>query len=155
ESCLADGRPSTETPPLAGVCEPIRIDFGELRLETAVAEEACDGNKLSAESRARLARDAEKWLKPAEALVRLVGPDASPGKAEWLITLAAPESQVVYLRQRATSPGVTFKGLERVGRVAEFGPFRPESVERELPEALVRIARARNLLSLTQGLLEE
>lgn len=122
--------------PVGGRCEPAYIDYGTLQLIVAV-----EGTGPHSQT---LRQHLSDIARERGSLITLA---ANPGGADWLFQLKNSEALLspVYTTLAMTPPAQT---------PARFGPYPVGDVDR-IKAVLERIARARNLLTLTAAGMEE
>lgn len=147
EPCACGATPIRRDLPEGGQCRPVYIDYGDMRIGVAVdrivgLEVAADGSKpvpLPDAERKRLGDLLQGIAKGPGALIKVV---AEPGRADWLIRLAAPQTGQVYL-----VPGSGWSLDQGTGGLPPlFGPLAAEV--QVLKDHLTRIARVKHLLRI-------
>ena len=141
--CGYKEQPERKDLPDGGLCRPVYVDYGELKLTLSVDRADDAGKPVSAADQQRL-RDALQQLDQAfkeegSILVQVV---ENPGAAQWLLRIQPADSGKVYL---VPSTGQVKAG-EKTERAQFFGPV-PEGEQRVpwLKDRLARIAGAENL----------
>jgi hypothetical protein len=126
--------------PIGGVCVPVVVDVGDMRLRVAVDPRDNHGGEVPKSGRARLQRRLKELSGDADSLLA-VGDD--PRRAQWLVRY---DSGKVYL--------IPAEGLEaRAGELPPlYGPAPAGDGEAQwLRQRLTQIARVRNLQQIASS----
>lgn len=147
EPCAFEQMPAPQMLPAGARCEPVFVDYGDLRLPVAVAETTLKGQPVPAAVRERWSKELDRLAQAPGALFRRA---ASPAESSWVLRLDSVDSGRIYLvptgglRRDSASNGTA--GPE--GLAATFGPVPAGEASSWLAESLGRIARAQNLLAV-------
>jgi hypothetical protein len=127
--------------PLGGVCEPVVIDIGDLRLRVAVDPQDNRGGTVPESDQARLRGFLREISSDAESPLVSV---ADPRRAQWLVRWDAGK---VYL---LPAEGVLAAASGELPRL--YGPAPAGEAEKEwLRQRLTQIARVRNLQQIASS----
>lgn len=141
EPCAHGGLPADEKRlPLGGICEPVFVDCGDLRLRVAVDPLDNRGTPVPDAERARLQRELGQLANEAGTLIQV---RSAPAEAQWLVRWDAGRTYLL--------PAAGTVGDPQAGKLpALFGPAPDDApLSAWLKDRLDRIARASNLTRLT------
>jgi hypothetical protein len=140
EPCEHAGMPALKELPDIARCDPVTVDYGDLRLKLAVAQVTTRGKPVPGEEQERMARQLQKLTRAKGSVSTFV---EDPAKADWLVVV---EGGQAYL--------LPTQGAQKAedGRLSPgFGPYVGNQGMVELKDAVEKIARARNLLLLANS----
>jgi hypothetical protein len=155
EPCaFADAAAPKPTAVVGGRCEPVFLDYGDLRLRVAVDPEDAEGKSLAEPERRKLADALAPLDRKPGSLVRLV---SAPREADWLVRYQAGK---VYLLRAAEWSKARSTGQALPSGAAKepqlLGPVAADDgLGSRLEESLGKIARAENLKRLASSQAEQ
>jgi hypothetical protein len=138
EACEYGERAKREELPTGGHCEVAHVDYGDMRLKIALANSPGGGEPAGSTN--IIAREFDRLRQASGTMARLV---EQPQAADWMLICEGDQAYLAPAHSQAPS--------EERGPGQRFGPFSGVDGATQLARTLNRIARAENLLRLTNS----
>ncbi len=135
--CEFDPQPLVKDLPSPARCEPVYIDYGDLKLAVAVAAKTTRGTAVADAERQKWTQEIRKLEEEKGSVVKAF---ADPNQAKWLVTVEEGKAYLV------PDEGVVIEDDKPT--TAKFGPYEGEQAAAKLKQALGKITRARHLVAL-------